>query len=123
MTVEKDRLKERLAELNAELQERESALQDKIDSEIKYYGKPLGKYTSFMKKIDVTKRKIVKHEERMRKEWMNKRDTSVLNNLRYENNMHKDTTTYDGKWRTDNRFVGSQNSRKIARLMERKGKK
>jgi len=123
MTIAKDKLKERLAELNIELQERKAALQDKIDSEIKYYGKPLGKYTKFQKKIDTTERKIIKIEERIRRAWMNKRDTSVLNNLRYENDIHKTTTPYDrGYGSSDNRFVGSHSSRKTARLMEKRGK-
>lgn len=121
--MKKEQLKERLAVLKAELKEREDALQDKIDLEIKYYGKPLGKYASFMKKIDATERKIVKHEERIRKAWMNKRDTSVLNNLRYENDIHKDTTSYNkGYGSSDNRFVGSQNSRRTAKLMDKKRK-
>ena len=123
MTVEKDRLKERLAKLNIELQAREATLQDKIDSEIEYYGKPLGKYASFMKKINATEKKITKVEEQMRGAWMNKRDTSVLNNLRYEKDIHKNTTSEDIWYgRSDNRFSGSINSRRTARIMEKRGK-
>jgi ABC-type Fe3+-citrate transport system substrate-binding protein len=123
MTAEKDKLKERLAELNIELQEREATLQDKIDSEIKYYGKPLGKYSKFQKKIDTTERKIIRVKERIRKTWMTNRDTSVLSNLRNENNIHKDTTSYDkGYGSSDSRFNGSYNSRKTAKLLQKRGK-
>tara|TARA_R100001244_G_C5144304_1_gene128475 strand:+ start:116 stop:475 length:360 start_codon:yes stop_codon:yes gene_type:complete len=116
----KEQLKERLAVLKAELKERKDALQDKIDSEIEYYGKPLGKYTVFMKKIAMTERKIVKHEERIRKAWMNKRDTDILNNILHKKGNIKNTSANKSRYSVDNRFNGSYNSRNVAKIMERK---
>ena len=120
--MKKEQLKERLVVLKAELKEREDALQDKIDSEIEYYGKPLGKYASFMKKIDATKRKIVRHEEKIRKAWMIKRDTNILNNILYEKDNRKQTSVKKPKFNVDNRYSGSYKSRKNAKLMHKKRK-
>tara|TARA_R110000824_G_scaffold139623_2_gene304840 strand:+ start:188 stop:547 length:360 start_codon:yes stop_codon:yes gene_type:complete len=116
----KEQLKERLAVLKAELKEREDALQDKIDLEIEYYGKPLGKYASFMRKIGATERKIVKHEERIRKAWMTKRDANILNNILHEKDDRKHTSVKKPRYSVDNRYNGSYNSRNIAKTMERK---
>mgnify|MGYP003633660845 CR=1 FL=1 len=123
MTKIKDNLKARLVELNIELRERKVALQDKIDVDIEYYGKPIGKYTVLMKKIAATERKMVKHEERIRKAWMTKRDTNILNNILHEKDSRLHTSVNKSRYDVDNRYSGSYNSRHTARTMEKRGKK
>ena len=119
----KKTIKERLAKLNLELKEREDALQDKIDSEIAYYGKPLGHYTKYFKKIETTKRKIARIENSAKNLWHRDRDIDVLDNIKYNKNSEKQTSVESSKYDVDNRFYGSSTSRRNAKLMDKKQEK
>jgi|TARA_R100001015_G_C4608008_1_gene163166 hypothetical protein len=119
----KKTIKERLAKLNIELKEREDALQDKIDSEIAYYGKPLGHYAKYLRKIEVTKRKIARVENSVKNIWHRDRDMDILDNIKHNKDGGKHTSVEKYRFNVDNRFNGSYKSRKNAKLMDKKQEK
>lgn len=99
-------------------------MEEKILSDTKIYGKPLGNKV-LQDKIDATKRKIDRHKEsiaklqkkiderNLKKHKLSSWDRKVLNTIR--SNDTRVNTGSENSYRYDNRYSGSSNSRRQAR--------
>ena len=110
--------------MKKELKERKKNLEEKILSDTKIYGKPLGNKV-LQDKVDATKRKIERQKEsiaklqkklderNLRKHKLSSWDRKVLNTIR--SNDSRINTGTENTYRYDNRFSGSGNSRRQAK--------
>ena len=124
MNKEMQQKQMKMNDLKKELKERRKNLEEKILSDTKIYGKPLGNKV-LQDKVDATKRKITRQKEsiaklkakidatNLKKHKLSKWDRKVLNTIR--SNDPRVNTGTENNYRYDNRLNGSSNSRRQAR--------
>tara|TARA_R110002153_G_scaffold64304_14_gene172213 strand:- start:719 stop:1114 length:396 start_codon:yes stop_codon:yes gene_type:complete len=124
----KTELTNRLNKQQLELEVLLKAIEDKEEMDIKHYGVPL-KAKVLHDKVEAKKRAIKKTQDFLSAEnakvdkrfSLSKRDKSILSAIRNDTLIGNTTSAKQGS-RYDNRFAGSGNSRKQARLAHRREK-
>ena len=114
--------------LNDELVERQKAVVNKMESDVKIWGKPLGN-KQLVDRVLMTETKIIEEKDKLNKERkiikerklnkfaLSNKESRVLDAVR-NNSVINNTRTFSNN-RGDNRFNGSYNSRRQARRLHR----
>ncbi len=122
------KIEKRLMKLNDELVLRQQAVVDKMENDVKIWGKPLGNKQLVDRVLDI-EAKILEQKDKLNKERstikerklskfaLSNKERRVLDAVR-NNTVINNTRTATGN-RSDNRFNGSYTSRRFARNYHR----